>query len=83
MKVGNGEYAYSQKQGMKKMMIIGSNGEKIPVTLTNILYVPEMWCNLFSTTAAMNEGCDDIGKAKDKKIIILEGTFQLVFNQQF
>ncbi len=64
-------------------MIIALNGEKTPVTLMNILYIHEMWCNLFSTMVAMNQGCDVIGKANDKKIIVSKGSFQLVFDQQF
>ncbi len=63
------------------MMIIASNSKKTPIMLTNILYVPEMWCNLFSTMAVMNQGFDVIGLSKDKEITVLKGNFQLVFNQ--
>ncbi len=75
MNVGNGKYTCSQKGRREKMMIIASNGKKTPITLMNILYVPEMLCNWFSTTKARNQGFDDVSKARDKKIAVSKTNF--------
>ncbi len=42
VKFGNGEYIYRQNWRTKKIMITASNGEKTPIKVTNILYIPEM-----------------------------------------
>ena len=37
--------------------IVQSNGKTSRVTLYNVSVIPELWCNLFSITAALHNGC--------------------------
>ena len=37
--------------------MIQKNGKIIPILMKNVKYVPDLYCNLFSISAALKEGC--------------------------
>ena len=56
IKVGSGKAIVATKVGKLKVRIAQTNGQVAVVTLSNVKYVPGLWCNLFSLTAALDKG---------------------------
>ena len=55
IKVGNGTTVRGLKIGKLKVNVVQSNGKISTLVLSNVKYVPELWCNLFSITAAIDK----------------------------
>ncbi|CAJ1937522.1 unnamed protein product [Cylindrotheca closterium] len=58
IKVGSGKTIVATKIGKLKLRVKQTNGKVIMMVLTKVKFVPELWCNLFSLTAAMDKGFD-------------------------
>jgi hypothetical protein len=54
--VGNGKQIKIEKSGKLKGVMQHKDGSRTEVVLTNVKYVPELWCNLFSVISAMKQG---------------------------
>ena len=55
IKMGNGKFMVATKKGMLPCTIKQSNGKNVNCSL-EVKVIPEIWCNLFSITAAMKKG---------------------------
>ena len=56
VRIGGGKFMHTVAVGSKHVLVIQKNGEMAAVTLKNVKYVPDLWTNLFSITAAMSHG---------------------------
>ena len=81
IKIGNGRTIKAIKIGKMKVCIKQTDGRRTIVTLTSVKYVPELWCNLFSITAALEKGFDlgNVGKV----ITLSHGNVKIGFDQVF
>ena len=48
--------------------VIQKNGKIVPILMKNVKYVSDLYCNLFSISAALKEGCYLEGTLKMMKI---------------
>ena len=58
IKVGSGKLLKILKVGKFRGEIQQKNGLKMVIMFKNVHFVPDMYCNLFSITAAMDKGSD-------------------------
>ena len=81
IKVGNSRTIKAIKIRKLRVCVTQTNGRRTLVTLTNVKYVPELWCNLFSITAALDKGFDlgNIGRV----ITLSKGNVKIGFDQVF
>ena len=54
---GNGQRLKAVYIGDKKGIVMQKNGARVPILMKNAKYVPQLYCNLFSISAALKEGC--------------------------
>jgi len=84
VKVGNSEHCGVVKIGKLRGMVQQKDGSTIPLVLTNVQYVPELWCNLYSLLAAIGEGYklngDLIGK--DTILKVKKGSTVIAFDER-
>ena len=81
IKARNGRIIKAIKIGKLKVCIKQTNDRRTIVTLTNVKYVPELWCNLFSITAALDKGFElgNVGRV----ITLSHGNVKIGFDQVF
>ena len=48
--------------------MVQKDGTKAPILMKNVKYVPQLYCNLFSITEALGEGCKLVGDIKSLKL---------------
>jgi len=78
VRIGDGKLMETSMIGSKRMLVVQKDGETKLVTLKNVKYVPELWTNLFSITAAMSHGYKVSG---EKSVLHLsKGEFKLSFD---
>ena len=65
---GNGQRLKATYIGKKAGRVIQKNGKTVPILMKNVNYVPDLYCNLFSISAALKEGCYLEGTLKMMKI---------------
>ena len=65
----NGQRIKVEFIGDKKGTVIQKNGERVPILMKNVKYVPQLYCNLFSITAALKEGSKLEGDIKSIRLI--------------
>jgi hypothetical protein len=53
--VGNNQVMHSVAKGTYKGIVVQKNGDTIAITLEDVLYVPDLWVNLFSLTRAISK----------------------------
>jgi len=56
IRVGSGQTITATKVGILKLRINQTNGKTTNFTLSSAKFVPALWYNLFSLTAAMDKG---------------------------
>ena len=61
--LGNGQRLKDVCIGNKRRIMIQENGARVPILMKNVKYVPQLYCILFSISAALKEGC----KAKNER----------------
>ena len=65
---GNGQRLKAVFIGDKRGMVVQNDDTRIPILSQNADYVHQLYCNLFSITAAFNEGCkSDVFILKENK----------------
>ena len=79
VRIGDGKLLETSMIGSKRMLVVQKDGETKLVTSKNVKYVPELWTNLFSITAANSHGYKVSG---EKSVLHLtKGDFKLSFDQ--
>ena len=78
IKMGNGKFMVATKKGMLPCTIKQSNGKNVNCSL-EVKVIPEIWCNLFSITAAMKKGFELSSKGLEVKI--KKGAFEFIFDK--
>ncbi|CAJ1945008.1 unnamed protein product [Cylindrotheca closterium] len=81
IKVGSGKTIVATKIGKLKLRVKQTNGKVIMMVLTKVKFVPELWCNLFSLTAAMDKGFD-LGN-QGRIITVTHGSTTIGFDRIF
>ena len=56
VKIGSGDYVEAELIGSLRGIAKQKNGKETPITLTNVKYVPQLFCNLISLTSVLNKG---------------------------
>ena len=80
VKVGNGAKLVVTKVGKMRGVIKQKNGDTHDILLTKVKYVPDLWCNLFSITAAMTQGFAIESDGLD--IVVKKENFKLTFDKK-
>jgi len=80
VKVGNGAKLVVTKVGKMRGVIKQKNGDTHDILLTKVKYVPDLWCNLFSITAAMTQGFAI--ESNGLNIVVKKGQFKLIFDKK-
>jgi hypothetical protein len=70
IKVGNAENIYSEAIGTFKDLVTQKDGSTFPITIGNVLYIPDLFVNLFSMTRVLRNKTVDFKREK--------GTIELV-----
>ena len=73
---GNGQRLKAEFIGDKKGTVIQKNGARVPILMKNVKYVPQLYCNLFSITAALREGSELRGNIKSLRLIKGRRTYE-------
>ena len=73
---GNGQRLKADFIGDKKGTVIQKNGARVPILMKNVKYVPQLYCNLFSITAALREGSELRGNIKSLRLIKGRRTYE-------
>ena len=67
---GNGQRLKSTHIGEKHGVVIQKDGTKTRIKMKNVKVVPDLFCNLFSISAALKEGCYLEGNASELTVSI-------------
>ena len=62
---GNGQRLKAECIGDKRGLVVQKDRSKSPILMKNVKCVPQLYCNLFSITAALGEGCKLTGDIKN------------------
>ena len=81
IRVGSGKTIRATKIGKLKVKIRQTTGKVTVVALTNVKFVPELWCNLFSLTAVLDKGFN-LGN-QGKVITVSKGDVTIGFDRIF
>jgi hypothetical protein len=79
IRVGNGKQLETAKIGKRKGTVIQSDGSEVQIIMKQYKQVPDLWCNLFSLTAALNDGW--ILSNKSKMITLTKDGVSLTFDK--
>jgi hypothetical protein len=63
--VGNSESMWTKYKGTYNGTVIQQDGSSMNIMLKDILYVPDLWVNLFSITIAIKTGGVNLSNEKD------------------
>jgi hypothetical protein len=80
IKIGNAEDMYSEMIGTFKGKVIQGNGTIMDLVLHDVLYVPDLYINLFSLTKVLNNRDIDIKKEKNTLAIIFNNK-KIIFDK--
>jgi hypothetical protein len=80
--VGNNETMYSQAKGSFKGTVQNTDGTSFPLILRDVLYVPDLWLNLFSITKAIQHDTVQLGSSQGNMTLTI-GPHQLTFDQAY
>jgi hypothetical protein len=73
IRVGNAEYIYSEAIGTFKGLVTQKDGSTFPITLEDVLYIPDLYVNIFSMTRVLKNKTVDFKREK--------GTIALIFDK--
>ena len=77
---GNGEQLKATHVGNKKGYVCQIDGTEKPITLQKVKFVPKLACNLFSISAALQNGCKMEGS---KELIkVMKGKYEYIFDRK-
>ena len=80
VKIGSGEYVETNIIGDVSGIAIQKDGTKKDITLSDVKYVPRLFCKLISLTTTMNKGFKMTGNGDG--ITIQKASTSYRFNQQ-
>jgi hypothetical protein len=80
--VGNNETMYSQAKGSFKGTVHNTDGTSFPLILTDVLYVPNLWLNLFSITKAIRHDTVQLGSSHGNMALRI-GRHTFTFDQAY
>ena len=79
--IGNGKPMRAKKVGSVKFELVQKDGSKRQFVMSNVKFVPELTCKLFSITAALDKSFQI--KNKGRIIILQKGNFEISFDRVF
>ena len=79
--IGNGKPMKATKVGKLKVEMVQKNGSTQQFTMVGVKFVPDLYCKLFSVTAALDKGFQ-IGN-KGRVITLQKGDFKIAFDKVF
>ena len=79
--IGNGKPMKATKVGSLRLESIQKDGSMRSFKMTNVKYIPELYCKLFSVTTALDKGFH-LGN-KGRMIYLQKGDFRLEFDKIF
>ena len=79
-KIGSGDYVEAELIGSLKGIAKQKDGKETPITLTNVKYVPQLFCNLISLTSVLNKGFKLNGN--ENGMTIRKGNMEYMFDQR-
>ena len=77
--IGDGKCMTATKTGKLKLCVEQKNGIKKTVVLSNVNYIPGLWHNLFSLSAAIKQGCELTSKGLE--LTLKKESFEIVFDR--
>ena len=80
MKIGSGDYVEAELIGSLRGIVKQKNGKETPITLTNVKYIPQLFCNLISLTSVLNKGFKSNGN--ENGMIIRKENTEYMFDQR-
>ena len=78
IKIGNGQYMRATKKGKLPCVIQQTDGTETKCTI-EVKVLPDLWCNLFSITAALRKGFSISNEGM--KIVLKKGSTNLKFDR--
>ena len=79
--IGNGKPMKATKVGSLRLETVQKDGKMRSFTMTNVKYVPDLYCKLFSVTTALDKGFQ-LGN-KGRIIYLQKGDFGIAFDKVF
>ena len=80
VKIGSGDYVEAELIGNLRGIAKQKKGEETPVTLINVKYVSQLFCNLISLTSVLNKGFKVNGN--QDAMTIRKANTEYMFNQR-
>ena len=81
--VGNSEIMWSAKKGTYKGTVLQQDGSTMDVVLSDVLYVPKLWVNLFSLTRVLQNPNIKLSNVKDLIKLEIGTDKQMIFDKVF
>jgi hypothetical protein len=81
IKVGNAEYIYSKAIGTFKGLLTHKDGSAFPITLEDVLYIPDIYVNLFSMTRVLKNKTLDFKREKGTIALVYDNDHKLLFDK--
>ena len=81
--VGNNETMWTEAKGTYKGTVLQQDGSSMDVVLSDVLYVPDLWVNLFSITKALTKPAVKLSNEGQLIKLNLEQNQKLVFDKVF
>ena len=80
VKIGSGDYVEAELIGSLRGIVKQKNGKETPIMLTNVKYVPQLFCNLISLMSVLNKGFK-LNRNKNG-MTIRKGNTEYMFDQR-
>jgi hypothetical protein len=79
VKVGNAANIYSEMKGTYHGLVTQEGGRTVSITLEDVLYIPDLYINLFSMTKVLNNPSIDLKKEKGTVALIINKHKKILF----
>jgi hypothetical protein len=81
VKVGNAANIYSEMKGTYHSLVTREGGRTVRITLEDVLYIPDLYINLFSMTKVLTNSSIEIKKEKVTIAFIINKHKQILFDK--
>jgi predicted nucleic acid-binding protein len=81
IKVGNAEDIYSEAIGTFEGLVTHKDGSTFPSTLEDVLYIPDLYVNLFSMTRVLKNKTVDFKGEKGTIAVVYDKDHKLLFDK--
>jgi hypothetical protein len=81
IKVGNAENIYSEAIRTFKGLVTQKDGSKFPITLEDVLYIPDLYVSLFSVTCVLKNKTVDFRREKGTITLVYDKYHKLLFDK--